>query len=508
MKLADFGIAYAMDQGERAARVGTPWYMAPEQAASVADVGPWSDLYSLGAVGWELVTGAPPHGGDTLSAVIAAAQHGPPPLAPRFPVPSELEGWLRSLLEPDPRLRVQHAADALATLAGVDPTVPELPAGWRSDEVEGPRLRLQGAGLGLVALREPEVAGRVDERRTLWEAMQEARRAGQVRVAVLRGVSGIGKSRLVRWLVERAAELGLADEAVAISGRGLVLARTSDDPVLLRRSLWRHVDTLVIAGHWLQVEPLLLEYLTLPGHGDKPHWGGLARTRLGRAARARHDFEGARRWFEDAERFLDALPPDVEALAARLELYGFWRERTEQMIERAAAIEPLAYEEGRVQLCLFAMSKRVEGLMALDRLAEAGQLARRALDLNRQVGDRRFHQMMQCQLANMAMKAGRYDEVQHVCTDLLRRIDDQRQVRAIATCAHLLRCGAAVALGRTEIADLDLDALEALGSAPPVDREELGSALTELRGKLSELGDEARRARVDRLLAGVRPSGT
>jgi serine/threonine-protein kinase len=75
--LADFGIALAVESGggarltETGMSVGTPHYMSPEQAAGDQEVGPKSDIYSLGAVTYEALTGEPPFSGTTPQAILA-----------------------------------------------------------------------------------------------------------------------------------------------------------------------------------------------------------------------------------------------------------------------------------------------------------------------------------------------------------------------------------------------------------------------------------------------------
>jgi serine/threonine protein kinase len=86
LKLADFGLSYALDrQGRRDEDIcGTPWYMAPEQVlGNWRDYGPWTDLYALGCLAYELVCDAPLFADrDASGASRAQVQEEPPPLVP------------------------------------------------------------------------------------------------------------------------------------------------------------------------------------------------------------------------------------------------------------------------------------------------------------------------------------------------------------------------------------------------------------------------------------------
>ena len=123
VKVADFGIAQALGAGDRAsltqtgAVMGTATYFSPEQAQGrVLDQR--SDLYSLGCVLYEMLTGAPPFSGDTPVAI--AYQHvqsAPPPMADRgVDVPTDLEAITDTLMRKDPEQRYATAADVEADL--------------------------------------------------------------------------------------------------------------------------------------------------------------------------------------------------------------------------------------------------------------------------------------------------------------------------------------------------------------------------------------------------------
>jgi WD40 repeat protein len=115
-KITDFGLAKQTDCGASATQegtvVGTPSYMAPEQATGRAgDVGPACDVYALGAILYECLTGRPPFKGatpvDTLLQVLADEPVPPARLLPK--VPRDLETVCLKCLTKDPRRRYESA---------------------------------------------------------------------------------------------------------------------------------------------------------------------------------------------------------------------------------------------------------------------------------------------------------------------------------------------------------------------------------------------------------------
>ncbi|HEX3481854.1 MAG TPA: serine/threonine-protein kinase [Kofleriaceae bacterium] len=139
VKILDFGIAkltgrsLAGQPGRPRTKnmlLGTPAYMAPEQCRGGTELDARADLYAVGCLLFELLTGRPPFvaGGD--GEVMAMHIYEPPPrlsnLAPHLPV--ELDALLAKLLTKDPADRIPSAAYALATLerAPVAPLVDEV----------------------------------------------------------------------------------------------------------------------------------------------------------------------------------------------------------------------------------------------------------------------------------------------------------------------------------------------------------------------------------------------
>ena len=101
--------------------VGTVAYMPPEQAMG-GEVTPRSDLYSLGAMLYEMVAGRPPFLGDDSIAIIG--QHiNTPPVAPTWhnsQCPRPLEALIMRLLAKDPSERPESATDVLSALDAID----------------------------------------------------------------------------------------------------------------------------------------------------------------------------------------------------------------------------------------------------------------------------------------------------------------------------------------------------------------------------------------------------
>ena len=129
VKVADFGLARAFADAQitEAGHVtGTVQYLAPEQLlGEPAD--PRTDLYALGVVAFELLTGRLPYTGETPMAIAYKHLHEPMPRPSSFnpAVPVSLDGWVASVTEKQRELRPESAAEARRDLEAEARTLPE-----------------------------------------------------------------------------------------------------------------------------------------------------------------------------------------------------------------------------------------------------------------------------------------------------------------------------------------------------------------------------------------------
>jgi serine/threonine protein kinase len=123
--VADFGIALAASKAsgdrmtETGMSLGTPHYMSPEQAMGEREITARSDVYALGAVLYEMLTGEPPFTGTTAQAIVArVVTESPRPLLPqRHTIPPHIEAAVLTALEKLPADRFGTAAEFAEALA-------------------------------------------------------------------------------------------------------------------------------------------------------------------------------------------------------------------------------------------------------------------------------------------------------------------------------------------------------------------------------------------------------
>ncbi len=117
--LTDFGLARVLAQGEssmsKGVIVGTPHYIAPEQASGALEIGPGADVYALGVMMYEMVVGQVPFAGQSTHAIIHDHIYTPPPPPTEInpEIPEEVQKVLLTALEKDPAHRYSSPRDLL-----------------------------------------------------------------------------------------------------------------------------------------------------------------------------------------------------------------------------------------------------------------------------------------------------------------------------------------------------------------------------------------------------------
>ncbi|MCH8226098.1 MAG: AAA family ATPase, partial [Chloroflexi bacterium] len=202
-KIGDFGLAVSLDRSrltQEGMMVGTVSYMPPEQAMG-GEVTPRSDLYSLGAMLYEMVTGRPPFLGDNSVAIIG--QHiNTQPVAPTWhngQCPRALEALIMRLLAKDPSERPDSAADVVSALEAIDLTASGEEETAGVDDIHS-----------LDSLAGGVFVGRQREMGELKAALEDTL-SGRGRLVTLVGGPGIGKTRIA---LELATYAGLRQSQV------------------------------------------------------------------------------------------------------------------------------------------------------------------------------------------------------------------------------------------------------------------------------------------------------
>jgi serine/threonine-protein kinase len=184
-KIADFGLARRLEGGagltQSGVPMGTPSYMAPEQARGQTNLGPAVDVYALGAILYECLTGRPPFDGETAAATMhQVITHDPvPPSWLNFKVPRDLETICLKCLQKAPPHRYASAralADDLRRFGEGRP-IQARPLGWGARLWRWGRRNPAMAALLAMALVVVGLASGAG----VWFVQQRARHDGEVR---------------------------------------------------------------------------------------------------------------------------------------------------------------------------------------------------------------------------------------------------------------------------------------------------------------------------------------
>jgi tetratricopeptide (TPR) repeat protein len=285
-KISDFGIASdtrtdATHLTQPGTLIGTPMYMAPEQMQGRACDTPSLDLYPIGVMLYELVSGRLPFPGHSLAALMAKLSEDPAPVAARsgLALPPGLDRVIMRLLAREPADRYGFAADARKDLEPFCAPAVLSAQGWRElvdwdgdarrqSDLTLPEGWVAGVGELAAGTSDPPavdaavdmpVVGRDDILAGI-EALADQAEAGEVRAAVLRGGLGMGKSALLDAAIAR---LGACGRFQPVRTRFHVSSSTCE---ALRQAIDSALGT---SGHGgLQVKQAIRDHLRRAGDED------------------------------------------------------------------------------------------------------------------------------------------------------------------------------------------------------------------------------------------------
>jgi len=221
VKVLDFGISKLSIHApgdpkltETQSVFGSPTYMSPEQIRSAKKVDHRTDIWALGVVLHELLTGKLPFDADTVSGVLACISADPPvPLRHLLPsAPPGLEAAILACLQKDLSRRCQSLAELAMLLAPFGSPIGQLSA-HRIGRIGTPRVSLVPAASSSVSGDFSAVGGVTERSFTTAASLAQSRRSPIVGVAL-----GVGVALVVVALVFGAVKIGGSSKAVAITG--------------------------------------------------------------------------------------------------------------------------------------------------------------------------------------------------------------------------------------------------------------------------------------------------
>ena len=254
VKVADFGLARAFADAQitEAGNVtGTVQYLAPEQLqGEPAD--PRTDLYALGVVAFELLTGHLPFTGETPMAIAYKHIHEPMPRpsSTNPAVPASLDGWVASVTEKQRELRPESAAEARRDLEVEARSLPQAPP--LASLV--PEVTVLPTGVDVASAPAPAsdpaetvtIPGRSIGR------SERKRRKGWVALAIVLALLAIGGGAWASWTYLIPHEVDVP-EVVGLTVED-AQARLGDADLVVRMAEGRY-STKVPAGRVLKVQP-------------------------------------------------------------------------------------------------------------------------------------------------------------------------------------------------------------------------------------------------------------
>ena len=276
----DFGIALAVSKagGARITQtglsLGTPQYMSPEQATGDHVLDARTDIYSLGAVLYEMLVGDPPHTGSTVQAVIAKVitEHPSSVRATRPNVPEHVEAALFTSLAKVPADRFAAASHFAAALSGQRPVT--MPAGVRGTAA-GPaterpaarrRSRIRETVAWVLAASAVVVA--------VWPSPRvPAPTLGRFLIPLPESIAMSNLSRGGRMAISHDGGLiAFVGSQVARRGAGNLYLRRADEAVapLVRGSDSAHSPSFSPDGRWLLYSASARALVKIPIGGGTP----------------------------------------------------------------------------------------------------------------------------------------------------------------------------------------------------------------------------------------------
>jgi eukaryotic-like serine/threonine-protein kinase len=248
VKVADFGLARALADAqitEAGTVTGTVQYLAPEQLqGEPAD--PRTDLYALGVVAFELLTGRLPFTGETPMAIAYKHIHERVPTPSSFnpAVPASLDGWVASVTEKDRELRPESAAEARRDLMAESGSL-------------SPAEPLSSLVPDVTVIPAPEAKAPMDPAATVTipgrtTKHPQGRRGWKLALVVLLAIVALGSAAWAAWAYLIPHRVDVPDVVGMPVGKA---QGTLGDAGLVVRMAEGQYSTKVAADHVLRVQP-------------------------------------------------------------------------------------------------------------------------------------------------------------------------------------------------------------------------------------------------------------